>query len=138
MLKSIPRASPCRWNAVIRFPLSNSRSKFRITFARLRVEGGKSGRPCPHRARFRDRGPRLSPGTASAVALGARRPTALVEPRAVLGHFRALPRRRTSLARRRLFALLGGAPSQLNAVVEVVCHLEFFRAVGDILQRQRP
>jgi hypothetical protein len=49
--------------------------------------------------------------------LSVRRPVPLAEPRTVLGHLRALGRRRMPLARRRLITLVRRGPPQLNAIV---------------------
>src|SRR5215469_9585345 len=70
--------------------------------------------------------------------LSARRPAPLAEPGAVLRHLRALRRRGAPLARRRLGALVGCAPAQLDAVVQVVRHLEIRGAVEHVLERERP
>src|SRR5262245_9818553 len=61
--------------------------------------------------------------------LSARRPAPLAEPGAVVRHLRALRRRRVALARRGLGALVGRTPAQLDAVVQVVRHLEIRRAL---------
>src|SRR6266545_7733893 len=71
-------------------------------------------------------------------ALRARRPAPLVEPGAVLRHLRALRPWRTPLAGRRLFALGWRAPSQLDAVVQIVRHLEIHPAVDHVFDRERP
>src|SRR5262249_56375988 len=70
--------------------------------------------------------------------LSARRPAPLAEPRAVFRHLRALRRRRVPLARRRLGALVGCAPAQLDAVVQVVRHLAIRRAVEHVVEPERP
>src|SRR6516164_1164743 len=70
--------------------------------------------------------------------LRARPPAPLAEPGAVLRHLPALRRRRAPLARRRLGALVGCAPAQLDAVVQVVRHLEIRGAVEHVLERERP
>src|SRR5215469_14955590 len=70
--------------------------------------------------------------------LSARRPAPFAEPGAVIRHLRALRRRRVPLARRRLGAVVGCAPAQLDAVVQVVRHLEIRGAVEHVLERQRP
>src|SRR5262245_21462016 len=72
------------------------------------------------------------------IPLAARRAAALVEPGAVFRHLRALPRRREPLAGRGLLALVWRAPAQLDAVVEVVRHLERLSAVHHVLDRERP
>src|SRR5580693_6427899 len=66
------------------------------------------------------------------------RPVPLAEPGAVVRHLGALCRRRVALAGRRLVALVGGAPAQLDAVVEVIAHFEIGGAVDHVLQRKRP
>src|SRR5262249_31684875 len=65
-------------------------------------------------------------------------PAPLAEPAAVPRHLGPLRRRRVPLARRRLGALLRRAPPQLDAVVQVVRHLEIRRAVEHVLERERP
>src|SRR4051812_4132158 len=69
---------------------------------------------------------------------GARWPAALVKPRPILAHLRPLRRRRITFARRGLFALRRGPPTQFHAVVRVVSHLEVDRALGYVAQRERP
>src|SRR5512139_2504567 len=70
--------------------------------------------------------------------LSARWPVPLLEPRAVLRHLRTLRRWRMPVTCRRLFAVLWRAPPQLDAVVQVVCHLEIDRAVDHVFERERP
>src|ERR1700719_2334404 len=72
------------------------------------------------------------------LPLSARRPTSLVEPRAVFYHLRALGRGRIPLTCRRLVAFGRGAPPALDAVIRVVCHLEIRRAMDGIFERKRP
>src|SRR5438046_10690035 len=75
--------------------------------------------------------------TGSNPPLSARRTAPLVEPGAVFAHFRALCGGRVPLAGRRLVAPLRRAPAQLDAVVEIIGHLER-RLPGDhILERKR-
>ena len=70
--------------------------------------------------------------------LSARWTAPLVEPGAVVGHLRALRRRGTPLARRCLVALVRRAPPQLDAVVQIVRHLQSCRTVDHVLERERP
>src|SRR6266702_8363528 len=65
-------------------------------------------------------------------------PAPLVEPRAVFAHLLALRCRRVALAGRGLVALGRRAPTQLDAVVGVVRHLEIDRTVDHVAQRERP
>jgi hypothetical protein len=58
-----------------------------------------------------------------------------VEPGAVFRHLGALLGRRMALAGRGLVAVLRRAPTQLDAIVHVVRHLEIHDAVDHILQR---
>src|SRR5947209_8283934 len=57
-------------------------------------------------------------------------PAPLVEPGAVFAHLLALRCRRVALAGRGLVALGRRAPTQLDAVVGVVRHLEVYRTVA--------
>src|SRR3954454_18928002 len=70
--------------------------------------------------------------------LSARWTAPLVEPGAVVGHLRALRRRGTPLTGRCLVALLRRAPPQLDAVVQIIRHLQRCRAVDHVLERERP
>src|SRR6516225_8658473 len=65
-------------------------------------------------------------------------PAPLMEPGAVFAHLLALRRRRVALAGRSLVALGRRAPTQLDAVVGVVRHLEVDRTVDHVAQRERP
>src|SRR5499433_3426276 len=65
-------------------------------------------------------------------------PAPLVEPGAVFAHLLALRRRRVALAGRGLVALGRRAPTQLDAVVGVVRHLEVDRTVDHVAQCERP
>src|SRR6266568_203729 len=65
-------------------------------------------------------------------------PAPLVEPGAVFAHLLALRCRRVALAGRSLIALRRRAPTQLDAVVGVVRHLEIDRTVDHVAQRERP
>src|SRR5690348_16994470 len=65
-------------------------------------------------------------------------PAPLVEPGAVFAHLLALRCRRVALAGRGLVALGRRAPTQLDAVVGVVRHLEIDRTVDHVAQRERP
>src|SRR4051812_9226305 len=65
-------------------------------------------------------------------------PAPLVEPGAVFAHLLALRCRRVTLAGRGLVALGRRAPTQLDAVVGVVRHLEVYRTVDHVAQRKRP
>src|SRR6516165_2375222 len=65
-------------------------------------------------------------------------PAPLVEPGAVFAHLLALRCRRVALAGRSLVALGRRAPTQLDAVVGVVRHLEIDRTVDHVAQRERP
>src|SRR6516165_4816810 len=77
-------------------------------------------------------------GRLHALTLSARWPAPLVEPGAVFAHPLALRCRRVALAGRSLVALRRRAPTQLDAVVGVVCHLEIDRTVDHIAQRECP
>ena len=72
------------------------------------------------------------------LRLDARRPPPLVEPLTILRHLRALPLWRMPLARRRLVALIGRPPPKLDAIVQVIRHLEADRAVDHVFERERP
>src|SRR5260370_40421468 len=65
-------------------------------------------------------------------------PAPLVEPGAVFAHLLALRCRRVALAGRGLVALGRRAPTQFEAVVGVVRHLESDRTVDHVAQRERP
>src|SRR5258708_20927010 len=65
-------------------------------------------------------------------------PAPLVEPGAVFTHLLALRRRRVALAGRGLVALGRRAPTQFDAVVGVVRHLESYRTVDHVAQCERP
>src|SRR5512139_1016372 len=90
--------------------------------------------------RRRSRPPALSMPLVARCAsrLGARRPTPLVEPGPVPGHLRALRRWRMPFAGRGLLTPVRRAPPQLDAIVEVVAHLERCGTVHHVLERERP
>src|SRR5262245_17071033 len=77
-------------------------------------------------------------GRLHALTLSARWPAPLVEQGAIFAHPLALRCRRVALAGRSLVALRRRAPTQLDAVVGVVCHLEIDRTVDHIAQRECP
>src|SRR5215472_14157469 len=68
----------------------------------------------------------------------SRGPTSLVEPSAVLLHFRALRRGSVALASRGFITLVRRAPSELDTVVRVVRHLEIGHPVEDVFECERP
>ena len=72
--------------------------------------------------RLAERHPPLTPAVAAP----------LVEPGAVFTHVLALRRRRVALAGRGLVALARRAPTQLDAVVGVVRHLESHRTIDHV------
>src|SRR3954470_7072883 len=65
-------------------------------------------------------------------------PAPFVEPGAVFAHLLALRCRRVTLAGRGLVALGRRAPTQLDAVVGIVRHLEVYRTIDHVAQRERP
>src|SRR5690349_15287215 len=70
--------------------------------------------------------------------LSARRTTTFVKPFAILCHLGPLRGRGMPPARRSLGAVIGCAPPQFYAIVEIVGHFKNAGAVHNVLKRKRP